>query len=384
MNSPDLIFNQAHINGQWCPSDTGNRFAVFDPATSKVLANVSDCSKVDANRAIEFAHAAFQSWRRTTADERAVILERWYDLIMSNQETLARLMTLECGKPLAESMGEVKYGASFIRWFAAEGRRAYGEIIPAPANDRRILVTKHPVGVCTAITPWNFPLAMITRKCAPALAAGCTMVVKPAEATPLTALALAELGHQAGLPDGVFNVLPAASGKDVGEVLTTHPLVRKISFTGSTPVGKQLLKQVADSVKRVSLELGGNAPFIVFDDADLEAAVAGAMASKYRNTGQTCVCTNRFLVQSGIYNEFAEALVKASAELVVGHGLDDGVKQGPMINLAGLEKVEDLVADARAKGARVMVGGARHDKGELFYTPTVITDATPDMDLAQH
>ena len=379
----ELLFRQPFIHGQWYEAPHDRTFPVLDPASGETLATVTDCNAADAEQAIASAAEAFRHWKHRSADQRARLLEKWYELVMAHQAPLAKLMTLECGKPLAESMGEVAYGASFIRWYAAEGRRAYGEVIPAPGPDRRLLTLKQPVGVCTAITPWNFPLAMITRKVAPALAAGCTMVLKPAEATPLTALALAELGRQAGLPDGVFNVVTAGRGEEVGTVLTTHPQVRKVSFTGSTAVGKLLLKQAADGVRRVSMELGGNAPFIVFDDADLDAAVAGAMAAKYRNTGQTCVCTNRFLVQSGIYDRFAEKLAEASAALPVGRGLDDGVKQGPLINEAALQKVERLVADATDMGARVLTGGARHELGGLFYQPTVLADTTPDMALAQ-
>ncbi len=379
----DLLYSQPFIHGQWHESGHDQTFAVLDPATADTLTRVTDCTEAEAERAIASATEALKGWRRQTADQRARILEAWYELIMAHQAPLAELMTRECGKPLAESTGEVGYGASFIRWFAAEGRRAYGEVIPTPNNDRRILTLRQPIGVCTAITPWNFPLAMITRKVAPALAAGCTMVVKPAEATPLTALALAELGRQAGLPPGVLNVVTASRGDRIGQVLTTHPEVRKVSFTGSTAVGKTLLKQAADGVRKVSLELGGNAPFIVFDDADLDAAVAGAIAAKYRNTGQTCVCTNRFLVQSGVYDAFAEKLAAASAELSVGAGLEDGVKQGPLINDAALQKVERMVADATGKGARVLTGGARHKRGGNFYQPTVLADATPDMEMAR-
>ncbi|MCH8552798.1 MAG: NAD-dependent succinate-semialdehyde dehydrogenase [Natronospirillum sp.] len=379
----DLLYSQPFIHGKWYKAKHERTFSVLDPADGENLTRVTDCTAEDAEHAIESSARAFQSWKHTTADHRARILEKWYELIMAHQEPLARLMTRECGKPLAESMGEVGYGASFVRWFAAEGRRAYGEVIPTPAADRRILTMRQPVGVCTAITPWNFPLAMITRKVAPALAAGCTMVVKPAEATPLTALAMAELGRQAGLPDGVLNIVTASRGDEVGKVLTTHPAVRKVSFTGSTAVGKILLRQAADGVRRVSMELGGNAPFIVFDDADLESAVTGAMAAKYRNTGQTCVCTNRFLVQSGIYDRFAEKMAEASAALAVGAGLEKDVKQGPLINTAALEKVERLVADAQQQGARVLTGGARHALGGNFYQPTVLADTTPEMALSQ-
>ncbi|WP_304995838.1 NAD-dependent succinate-semialdehyde dehydrogenase [Salinispirillum sp. LH 10-3-1] len=383
MTTATLLFDHAFINGEWQQADTGKTFAVRNPATGETIAQVADCSAGDAERAVEAAHTAFLTWRQTTAKERATLLKRWFDLINSHQDALALLMTQECGKPLAESKGEVAYGGSFIEWFAEEARRVYGDVIPTNANGRRLLVSRQPVGVCSAITPWNFPLAMITRKCAPALAAGCTVVVKPAEATPLTALALAELARQAGIPAGVFNVVTAANGKDVGTVLSEHPRVRKVSFTGSTPVGKLLMKQAAGTVKRVSMELGGNAPFIVFDDADIDAAVAGALASKYRNTGQTCVCTNRFLVQSGVYDRFADALAKAVAGLKVGNGADEGTTQGPLINEAGVQKVERLVEDARSKGATVVMGGARHELGGNFYQPTVLTNVTPDMAVAQ-
>lgn len=383
MKTTTLLLEHAFINGEWQQADTGKTFAVRNPATGEVLANVADCSANDATRAVEAAAEAFKTWRHTTAKERATLLKRWFALINEHQDDIALLMTQECGKPLAESKGEVAYGGSFIEWFAEEARRVYGDVIPTNAQGRRLLASKQPIGVCAAITPWNFPLAMITRKCAPALAAGCTIVVKPAEATPLTALALAELGRQAGIPAGVFNVVPALTGKDVGSVLSEHPLVRKVSFTGSTPVGKILLKQAANTVKRVSMELGGNAPFIVFDDADIDAAVAGALASKYRNTGQTCVCTNRFLVQSGVYDRFAEALAQAVARLKVGNGADEGVTQGPLINEAGVQKVERLVEDARNKGATVLLGGKRHALGGSFFEPTVLTNVTTDMAVAQ-
>lgn len=378
-----LIRQQAYIDGQWQAAQSGNRYSVINPATGATLVDVSDCGKEDAVAAVGAAHRAFGSWKQTTAKARAAILRRWFDLIMQHQDSLAELMTLECGKPLAESKGEVAYGASFVEWFGEEAKRVYGDAIPTPNNDRRLLAIKQPVGVCAAITPWNFPLAMITRKVAPALAAGCTMVVKPAEATPLTALALADLGTQAGLPAGVLNIVTASHGKDVGEVLSTHPLVRKLSFTGSTPVGKILLKQAADSVKRVSMELGGNAPFIVFDDADLDAAVAGAMASKYRNTGQTCVCVNRFLVQQGIAPAFAEKLAEASRNLQVGDGLAEGTQQGPLINQAGLAKVEELLEDAIQQGATVVTGGQRHALGGNFFEPTVLSGVKPDMRIAR-
>ncbi|MCH8532929.1 MAG: NAD-dependent succinate-semialdehyde dehydrogenase [Saccharospirillum sp.] len=378
-----LIRQQAYIDGQWQTARSGRKYAVINPANGETLAEVSDCGKADTDTAIEAAHRAFDLWKREPAKARAAILRRWFELIMQHQDSLAELMTLECGKPLAESKGEVAYGASFVEWFGEEAKRTYGDAIPTPNNDRRILAIKQPVGVCTAITPWNFPLAMITRKVAPALAAGCTMVVKPAESTPLTALALAELGTEAGLPKGVLNIVTASQGKDVGEVLSTHPLVRKVSFTGSTPVGKMLIKQAADSVKRVSMELGGNAPFIVFDDADLDAAVSGAMASKYRNTGQTCVCVNRFLVQEGVAPAFAEKLAEASRKLQVGDGLAEGTQQGPLINSAGMEKVEDLLKDAIQQGATVVTGGQRHKLGGNYFEPTVLTGVKPDMRIAR-
>lgn len=378
-----LIRQQAYIDGQWQTARSGRKYAVINPANGETLAEVSDCGKADTDTAIEAAHRAFDLWKREPAKARAAILRRWFELIMQHQDSLAELMTLECGKPLAESKGEVAYGASFVEWFGEEAKRTYGDAIPTPNNDRRILAIKQPVGVCTAITPWNFPLAMITRKVAPALAAGCTMVVKPAEATPLTALVLAELGTEAGLPKGVLNIVTASQGKEVGEVLSTHPLVRKVSFTGSTPVGKMLIKQAADSVKRVSMELGGNAPFIVFDDADLDAAVSGAMASKYRNTGQTCVCVNRFLVQVGVAPAFAEKLAEASRKLQVGDGLAEGTQQGPLINSAGMEKVEDLLKDAIQQGATVVTGGQRHKLGGNYFEPTVLTGVKPDMRIAR-
>ncbi|WP_396586978.1 NAD-dependent succinate-semialdehyde dehydrogenase [Bermanella sp. R86510] len=377
-----LLKNHCYINGQWKDAQNKKQYQVVNPATSEVITNVPDCNAKDAELAVEQAHIAFESWRKTTAKERSQIMRKWFDLIMANQDELARIMTQECGKPLAESKGEVAYGASFIEWFAEEAKRVYGDMIPAPANDRKILVSKQPVGVCSAITPWNFPLAMITRKCGPAIAAGCTIVIKPAEATPLTALALCELAEQAGLPAGVLSVVTASSGKEVGEVLSTHPLIKKISFTGSTPVGKILLKQGAETVKKVSMELGGNAPFIVFDDADVDAAVKGAMASKYRNTGQTCVCANRFIVQSGIHDKFVKAFAKASSELKLGNGLDDGVTQGPLINKAALEKVSGLVDDAVQKGAEIITGGKAVDGTGYFYQPTVIANVQHTMRLA--
>jgi succinate-semialdehyde dehydrogenase/glutarate-semialdehyde dehydrogenase len=383
-SSQDSLLKQDYfIDGRWSGALSGERYSVINPATGDQLARVADCGAQDTEQAIESAHRAFQAWSKTTAKHRSQVLRKWFDLIIEHQQAIAEIMTRECGKPLAESLGEVLYGASFMEWFSEEAKRAYGDVIPAPFGDRKIIVQKQPVGVCSAITPWNFPLAMITRKCAPALAAGCTMVVKPAEATPLTALALAELAQRAGVPDGVFNVVTASQGKAVGEVLSTHPLVRKLSFTGSTAVGKLLLKQGADTVKRMSMELGGNAPFIVFEDADLESAVEGAMASKYRNTGQTCVCANRFIVHESIYEAFAIKLAKRSAELVVGNGLDEGVQQGPLINQQAVEKVDALVKDAVTKGARVLTGGSAHELGGHYYQPTVLTDLDATMRIAE-
>ncbi|NYT68933.1 NAD-dependent succinate-semialdehyde dehydrogenase [Pusillimonas noertemannii] len=382
LKDPNLVQQQCHIDGQWVDADNGKHIEVRDPASGEVVGCVPRAGAAETQRAIDAAERALPAWRARTAADRARVLRRWYELLMQNQEDLARLMTLEQGKPLAESRGEIAYAASFIEWFAEEGKRAYGEIIPSPFSDKRLLVLKQPIGVCAAITPWNFPSAMITRKAGPALAAGCTMVLKPAGATPLSALALAELAARAGIPAGVFNVVTGDSGP-IGETLTRSPVVRKLSFTGSTEIGRQLMAQSAPTLKKLSLELGGNAPFIVFDDADVDAAVAGAVASKYRNTGQTCVCTNRFLVQSGIYDSFADKLAAASQALKVGSGLDEGVVQGPLINQAALEKVEELVADATNKGAKVLAGGQRHELGGLWYQPTVLTGIEPGMDLTR-
>ena len=332
----------------------------------------------ETHRAIEAANAAWPAWRALLAKERANILRRWFELMMDNQDDLATLMTLEQGKPLAESKGEIAYGASFVEWFSEEAKRVYGDTIPQHQADKRIVVIKQPVGVVAAITPWNFPNAMITRKCAPALAAGCPVVVKPASQTPYSALALAELAERAGIPKGVINVV-TGSAKDIGGELTANPLVRKLSFTGSTEIGKLLMKQCAETVKKVSMELGGNAPFVVFDDADLDAAVEGAMMCKFRNTGQTCVCANRILVQDGVYDAFAAKLGEAVAKLKVGFGLEEGVSQGPLIDKAGLDKVEEHVRDAESKGAKVVAGGAPHDRGGSFYQPTILTEVTTDM-----
>jgi succinate-semialdehyde dehydrogenase/glutarate-semialdehyde dehydrogenase len=378
----DLLRSANLIGGQWLQADDGATLAVLDPASGKQLAEVPCCGAVETKRAIAAADAALPAWRALTAKQRGAVLLEWFRLINLNADDLARLITAEGGKPLAEAKGEVAYGASFVEWFAEEGKRTYGESIPSPSADKRLLVVRQPIGVCAAITPWNFPLAMITRKVAPALAAGCTVVVKPAEATPLTALALAVLAEQAGLPAGVFNVItgqPAA----IGGELTASPIVRKLSFTGSTAVGRLLMAQCAPTVKKLSLELGGNAPFIVFDDADVDAAVDGAMIAKYRNTGQTCVCANRFLIQDGIYEAFAARLAERTRQLKVGPGSEEGVSQGPLINASGLAKVEAHVADAIAKGARVLCGGVRHERGGNFFEPTVLADVSPAMSVAR-
>jgi succinate-semialdehyde dehydrogenase/glutarate-semialdehyde dehydrogenase len=377
-----LLHQKCYLNGAWTDADDGRTIAVTNPATGDQLGTVPRMGAAEARRAVEAARAAFPIWRKRTAKERAAVLRRWFELITANQEDLAVLMTAEQGKPLVESRGEIAYAASFIEWFAEEGKRVYGDTIPAHAADKRILVLKEPIGVIAAITPWNFPSAMITRKAGPALAAGCTVVLKPATATPFSALALAELGERAGLPPGVFNVITGASGP-IGKELTTNPLVRKLTFTGSTEVGKALMEQCASTVKKVSLELGGNAPFLVFDDADLDAAVVGALASKYRNSGQTCVCTNRFLVQDGVYDAFAAKLAEAVRRLKVGDGLRSDTQQGPLIDQAAVAKVEEHLADALAKGARVLVGGKRHALGGTFFQPTVVTEATPAMMVAR-
>ncbi|NIC07821.1 NAD-dependent succinate-semialdehyde dehydrogenase [Billgrantia bachuensis] len=377
----DVFIDKAFIDGRW--RDAERRFDVTDPATGETLASVPDLTANDARDAVAAAEAAWTAWRRQPAKQRAGLLRAWFDAIMAHQESLARLMTLEQGKPLAESRGEVAYGASFVEFYAEQAKRTAGETLPSHGADKRILVFREPIGVVAAITPWNFPLAMITRKCAPALAAGCPVVIKPAEATPLTALALARLAEQVGFPSGVLNVITASRPAEIGEVLTTDPRVRKVSFTGSTPVGKRLLAQCAGTVKKASLELGGNAPFIVFDDADLDAAVEGAVASKFRNSGQTCVCTNRLLVQSGIYDAFVEKLAARVGELQVGNGLEDGVVQGPLINAAAVDKVQSHIADALSKGGRLVCGGEPHALGGTFYQPTVIADVTDEMRVAR-
>jgi succinate-semialdehyde dehydrogenase/glutarate-semialdehyde dehydrogenase len=371
----------AYIDGNWMEAEDRARFDVRNPATGEVIASVPDMGQGETRLAIEAANRAWPGWRGHTAKARAVILRRFFELIMKNQEDLAQIITAECGKPIAEARGEVAYGASFVEWFGEEAKRTYGDMIPAGFNDRRIAVIKQPVGVCAAITPWNFPIAMVTRKLGPALAAGCPMILKPAEDTPLAALALAELAGRAGVPAGVFSVVTASRGGKVGNELCANPIVRKLSFTGSTATGKILMKNCADTMKKLSLELGGNAPFIVFDDADLDAAVAGAMASKYRNTGQTCVCANRFLVQDDVYDAFAEKLAAAVGGLKLGDGAGEDISQGPLINEAGLAKVQDHVDDAVNKGARIVTGGKASNLGGTFYEPTVLVDITPDMKL---
>jgi len=382
LKNPALFRQEAYIDGQWTGADNGNTFPVTNPADGSVIAHVPDQGVAEARRAIEAANAAWPAWRSKTAKERAVILRRWYELMLENKDDLAQLMTAEQGKPLAESAGEIMYGASFVEWFAEEGKRVYGDVIPTHMPDRRIIVIKQSVGVVAAVTPWNFPNAMITRKAGPALAAGCPIVIKPASETPLSALALAELAERAGIPAGVFSIITTKNSRDVGKELTESPLVRKFSFTGSTGVGKQLIRQCASTVKKVSMELGGNAPFIVFDDADVDSAVKGAIISKYRNAGQTCVCANRVYVQDGVYDEFVEKFIIASHELLVGRGDQPGVSIGPMISIDAIEKVEELLGDALAKGASVATGGKRHELGGQFYEPTVVRDVTSDMAFA--
>ncbi len=383
LQDQSLLKHDAFVDGAWIAADSGARFAVTNPATGEVLAQVADLSDAETIRAVDAAAAAFILWRRKTAKERAIILRKWFDLLIANQEDLAQLMTAEQGKPLAETRGEIAYGASFIEWFAEEAKRIYGDVIPTNQAGRRLVVLKEPIGVVAAITPWNFPNAMIARKVAPAIAAGCPIVVKPAEETPLSALAMAELGARAGLPKGVLNIVTTSQAAKVGKVLTESAVVRKFSFTGSTEVGKLLMRQCASTVKKVSLELGGNAPFIVFDDADLDAAADGAMLSKFRNMGQTCVCANRILVQDDVYDAFAEKLAARVAKLTVGDGNGEGVTQGPLITMDAVEKVERLLKDATAKGATITTGGKRHKLGGSFFEPTVVTNVTQAMAIAQ-
>ncbi|OWG13393.1 Glutarate-semialdehyde dehydrogenase DavD [Delftia sp. K82] len=382
LRDPSLLKNLCLIDGQWLAADDGSRIDVHNPATGESVGHVPRMGEAETQRAIAAAERAFALWKQQTAEARARLLHRWFELMMENQEDLALIMTSEQGKPLAESRGEIAYAASYVQWFAEEARRIYGSTVPAPWADKRIIVTKEPVGVCAAITPWNFPAAMITRKVAPALAAGCTIIVKPAQQTPLSALAMAELAQRAGIPEGVFSVITGSS-RAIGGVLTASMAVRKLTFTGSTEVGRVLAEQCAPTLKKMSLELGGNAPFIVFDDADLDAAVEGAMASKYRNTGQTCVCANRLLVQDGVYDAFMARLKVAVQALKVGNGLEAGVGQGPLIDQAAVDKVEELVADAMKNGAEVVLGGKRHALGGTFYEPTILANATDRMRIAR-
>ena len=382
LKDPSLFRQQCYINNQWLDADGGERITVTNPASGAAIGTIPKMGAAETRRAIETANTAYPGWRARTAAERSAILRRWFELILENQEDLAVLMTAEQGKPLAEARGEIVYAASFIEWFAEEAKRIYGDTIPQHQPDKRIVVIKEPIGVCAAITPWNFPSAMITRKAGPALAAGCTMVVKPATQTPYSALALAELAARAGIPAGVFSVVTGASGTIGGE-MTSNPIVRKLTFTGSTEIGKLLMEQCAGTVKKLALELGGNAPFIVFDDADLDAAVEGAIISKYRNTGQTCVCTNRFLIQDGIYDDFAAKLTAAVEKLKVGDGLLGVTQQGPLIDMVAVGKVEEHIADAVAKGATVLSGGKRHKLGGSFFEPTVLGDVTAEMAVAR-
>lgn len=383
LKNQSLFKTKSYINGQWVDAVSGETFRVTNPFNGELLAEVSDCGVEETRIAIEAAGEAFKTWRSFTAGKRSRILKKWYALQMEHVDDLALILTLEQGKPLNEAKGEIKYGASFVEWFAEEARRVYGDTIPGHMSDKRIVTIKQPVGVVAAITPWNFPNAMITRKVAPALAAGCTVVIKPAELTPLSALALAELADQAGFPPGVINIISSGQASAVGQEMCSSTMVRKLSFTGSTKVGKILLKQCADTVKKVSMELGGNAPFIVFNDADVDLAVEGAIASKYRNAGQTCVCSNRLFVQAGIYDEFTEKFAKAVSQQKIGSGTEQGVTIGPMVEEKAIRFVEDIVSDAVVKGATVITGGHRHneDTATLIYEPTVLTGVTSEMDV---
>ena len=381
LNDPTLLRTDSYVNGAWTKAKGDKRFAVTNPANGAVIAEVADLGAAEVTAAIDAAVPAQKEWAARTAKDRAMVLRKWYDLIMANADDLAIILTTEMGKPLAEARGEVAYGASFIDWFAEEARRVCGDVMESPIPDKRFLTFKQPIGVFGAITPWNFPIAMITRKVAPGIAAGCACVLKPAEQTPLSALALAELAHRAGLPAGVMNIVTGMDAPAMGSALCDDDRIRKMTFTGSTEVGRILMRQSAETLKKMSLELGGNAPLIVFDDADLDLAIAGAMASKYRNAGQTCVCANRMFVQDGIYDEFARRLTEASAAMKVGDGLEEGVEQGPIIDDQGLAKVERHVADAIAKGATVLTGGKRHALGGTFYEPTVLTGMSSDMQM---
>jgi succinate-semialdehyde dehydrogenase / glutarate-semialdehyde dehydrogenase len=382
LRDPALLRDRCYVDGAWVEADSGRRFDVDNPGDGSVVGSVPDMGAAEARRAIEAAERALPAWRALPAKERSRIVRKWHDLILANADDLALILTTEQGKPLAEAKGEILYGASFVEWFAEEGKRVYGDTIPSPTADRRLIVLKQAIGVCAAITPWNFPSAMITRKLAPGLAVGCTFVLKPAEQTPFSALALAELAERAGFPKGVINMV-TGDAPSIGKEMCANPVVRKVTFTGSTEVGRILMRQSADTIKKLSLELGGNAPFIVFDDADLDAAADGAMASKYRNAGQTCVCANRIYVQEGVYDTFAQKLAERLAKLKVGKGTDAGVTLGPLIDAQGLAKVEEHVADAVAKGAKVVVGGKRSALGGRFYEPTLLTGVTPEMKVSR-
>jgi len=381
LKDPSLFKQQAYLNGLWCDADSAERIAVTNPATGATLGYVPNMGAAETQRAISAASTAFKAWRSKLAKERSTILRKWHELMLANADDLAAIMTAEQGKPFSESKGEISYAASFLEWFAEEAKRIYGETMPTPTVGRRIMVTKEPIGVCAAITPWNFPAAMITRKAGPALAAGCPMVLKPASQTPFSALALAELAHRAGVPPGIFSVV-TGNASTIGGEMTSNPIVRKVTFTGSTQIGKLLMRQSADSLKKLSLELGGNAPFVVFDDADLDTAVDGALASKFRNSGQTCVCANRLYVQDKVHDAFVAKLRVAVQELQVGDGAKPGTTQGPLIDQNAVEKVEEHIADALAKGARVALGGNRHSLGFTFFEPTILTDVTQSMKVA--
>lgn len=382
LKDPSLLATKAYVAGEWIDADDGATFAVTNPARGDVICHVPDLGRDETARAIAAAEAAMKDWAKRTGKERANILRKWFNLMMEHQDDLGAILTAEMGKPLAEAKGEIAYGASFIEWFAEEAKRVYGETVPGHQPDKRITVIKQPIGVVGSITPWNFPNAMITRKCGPALAAGCGFVARPAAETPLSALALAVLAERAGLPAGIFSVITSTKSSAIGKEFCENPVVRKLTFTGSTEVGRILLRQAADQVMKCSMELGGNAPFIVFDDADLDAAVVGAMASKFRNNGQTCVCANRIYVQAGVYDAFAAKLAEALAKTRVGDGLTEAVEFGPLVNMAAVEKVEEHIADATAKGAKVMTGGARHARGGSFFEPTILTGVTQDMAVA--
>lgn len=379
LNNPDLLRTQSYINGEWVDADNGATVDVRNPSNGEIVATVASLSEVETRRAIEAAEQAMKSWQKTSCKQRAKVLRDWFNLIMANQEDLAKILTAEQGKPVAESMGEIAYGASYMEWFAEEAKRIEGDVIPAPSGDKRIIVIKQPIGVVASITPWNFPNAMITRKVAPAIAAGCAVVGKPATETPLSALALCVLAEQAGVPPGVMNMVVGSNSRAIGGEMTSNPIVKKVTFTGSTPVGKVLMAQCATTVKRTSMELGGNAPFIIFDDADLDSAVAGAIASKYRNAGQTCVCSNRILVQEGVYDAFVEKLSAQVANFSVGDGFSEGVTMGPLVNAKAVNDVAAMVQDAIDKGANVNAGGQRSELGDCYYEPTILTNVNQDM-----